>query len=52
MSRVFIIGATGGVGSRLAAQLIERGDRALGLHRSPEQAGSWGRTALNRSPVT
>lgn len=38
MARVFIIGATGSVGSRLAAQLIERGDQALGLHRRLEQA--------------
>jgi uncharacterized protein YbjT (DUF2867 family) len=38
MSRVFIIGATGGVGSRLAAQLVEREDQPIGLHRRPEQA--------------
>ncbi len=38
MSRVFIIGATGGVGSRLAAQLVDRGDQPIGLHRRPEQA--------------
>jgi len=37
VSRVFIIGATGGVGSRLAAQLIERADQSIGLHRRPEQ---------------
>ena len=35
---MFIIGATGGVGSRLAAQLIKRGDQPIGLHRRPEQA--------------
>lgn len=38
MARVFIIGATGGIGSRLAAQLIEWGVHPIGLHRRPEQA--------------
>src|SRR5437867_3948189 len=38
VSRVFIIGATGGVGSCLAAQLIKGGDHPIGLHRRPEQA--------------
>ena len=37
MSRVLIIGATGGIGSRLAARLVERGDQAVGLYRRPEQ---------------
>lgn len=35
---VFVIGVTGGIGSRLAAKLIGRGDRAISLHRRPEQA--------------
>lgn len=38
MARVFIIGATGGIGLRLATQLIDRGDHPIGLHRRPEQA--------------
>lgn len=35
---VFVIGAAGGVGRRLARRLTERGDRVRGMHRSPEQA--------------
>ena len=38
MSKVFIIGATGGVGSRLASILVEAGCKVTGLHRKPEQA--------------
>lgn len=38
MSHVFIFGTTGGVGSRVARQLIARGDKVTGLHRRPEQA--------------
>jgi len=38
MFRVFIIGTTGGVGSRLADQLVSRGDQVVGLHRRVEQA--------------
>jgi len=38
MSRVFIIGATGGIGSRLAAKLVASGDQPVGLHRRPDQA--------------
>ncbi|MFF4733947.1 NAD(P)H-binding protein [Streptomyces mirabilis] len=32
------MGATGGVGSRLAARRIEQGDQVAGLHRHTEQA--------------
>ena len=35
--KVFIVGITGGVGSRLAAQLKARGDEVGGLCRKPEQ---------------
>ncbi|AKH68077.1 NADH(P)-binding [Spongiibacter sp. IMCC21906] len=38
MSHVFIIGATGGVGSRLTAMLIKAGHNVTALHRKPEQA--------------
>lgn len=38
MSNVFIVGATGGVGSRLGPILIEAGHKVTGLHRKPEQA--------------
>jgi uncharacterized protein YbjT (DUF2867 family) len=38
MANVFIIGATGGIGSRLAVQLVARGDQPVGLHRRPDQA--------------
>ncbi|MBA2113055.1 SDR family oxidoreductase [Bremerella alba] len=38
MSHVFIIGSTGGVGSRLVPKLIEAGHAVTGLHRKPEQA--------------
>jgi uncharacterized protein YbjT (DUF2867 family) len=37
MARVFVIGATGGVGARVAGQLAERGDDPIGLYRHPEQ---------------
>lgn len=40
MSRVLILGVTGGVGSRFAAQRIGRGDQAVGLHRHLEQANA------------
>ncbi|WP_203137253.1 NAD(P)H-binding protein [Microbacterium sp. JZ31] len=36
--KVFQIGAAGGVGSRLATILSERGDQVTGMHRRPEQA--------------
>ena len=40
MSRVFFIGATGGVGHRLHPQLIAQGHEVTALHRKPEQADS------------
>ncbi|GGK05050.1 SDR family oxidoreductase [Pseudomonas matsuisoli] len=46
MSKVFIIGATGGVGSRLGPLLVGNGHSVSGLHRSPEQA-----EALSRAGV-
>jgi len=36
--RVFQIGAAGGVGRRLSALLVARGDEVTGMHRRPEQA--------------
>ncbi len=38
MNKIFIIGATGGVGSRLGPLLAEAGHNVTGLHRKPEQA--------------
>ena len=38
MSHVFIVGATGGVGSRLIPLLTGAGHRVSALHRKPEQA--------------
>jgi len=38
MSKIFIIGATGGVGSKLGPMLINAGHQVSGLHRKPEQA--------------
>ncbi len=38
MSNIFIIGSTGGVGSRLAPKLISAGHQVTGLHRQPEDA--------------
>ncbi len=38
MSQIFIIGATGGVGSQLSSILVEAGHRIAALHRRPEQA--------------
>ena len=40
MSRIFFIGATGGVGHRLLPQLIAQGHEVTALHRKPEQADS------------
>lgn len=39
MSNIFLIGATGGVGSRLGPKLVGAGHAVKGLHRKPEQAG-------------
>jgi uncharacterized protein YbjT (DUF2867 family) len=39
MSNIFLIGATGGVGSRLGPKLVGTGHSVKGLHRKPEQAG-------------
>lgn len=36
--RVFQIGAAGGVGRRLAARLVERGDEVSGMHRAEAQS--------------
>lgn len=36
--KIFVIGATGGVGHRLLPMLVERGHEVVGLHRKPEQA--------------
>jgi len=38
MSKISIVGATGGVGSRLAPMLIKAGHKVTALHRKPEQA--------------
>ena len=39
MSRIFILGATGGVGLRLCPMLVEAGHKVTALHRKPEQTG-------------
>ena len=39
MSNIFLIGATGGVGSRLGPKLVSAGHSVKGLHRKPEQVG-------------
>ncbi len=47
--KVFLIGAAGGVGRRLAAALIAHGDTATGMIRDPEQCESvaqWGATPI------
>ncbi|WP_250463305.1 SDR family oxidoreductase [Microbulbifer litoralis] len=38
MSNIFLIGATGGIGSRLGPMLVAAGHTVTGLHRKPEQA--------------
>ena len=48
--RVFVVGAAGGIGSRLAALLTARGDAVTGMHRRPEQAGKV--AASGATPVT
>jgi len=50
MSRVFIIGAAGKVGRRLAHQLVERGHQTVALHRNPEQSGEL--KAIGAVPVS
>src|SRR5688500_11978525 len=48
--RVFQVGAGGGVGRPLAEQLVRRGHRVTGMHRSPEQAAVI--EATGATPVT
>jgi nucleoside-diphosphate-sugar epimerase len=36
--RVFVVGATGAIGTRLVPQLIEHGHEVIGTHRSPGNA--------------
>jgi 2-alkyl-3-oxoalkanoate reductase len=36
--RVLVTGASGAIGTRLVAQLVERGDEVIGTHRAPESA--------------
>lgn len=38
MSKIFIIGATGGVGSKLGPMLVNAGHEVTALHRKPDQA--------------
>lgn len=38
--RIFVIGAAGGIGRRLAALLTAGGDEVTGMHRAPEQAAA------------
>ena len=43
--RIFVVGATGGVGHRLVPQLVDAGHAVRGLHRKPGQADdirAWG----------
>ncbi len=47
--RVFVVGASGAIGSRLVPQLIERGHEVIGSCRSPERAE--GLRALGAEPV-
>jgi uncharacterized protein YbjT (DUF2867 family) len=46
MSKIFIIGATGGVGSRLGPMLVAAGHDVTGLHRKPEQATNLENTGI------
>jgi uncharacterized protein YbjT (DUF2867 family) len=48
--KVFQIGAAGGVGRRLAARLMARGDQVTGMHRRPEQAEVI--SATGATPIT
>src|SRR3954462_8711732 len=36
--RVFVVGASGAIGTRLVPQLIERGHKVIGTARSPDKA--------------
>jgi len=47
--RVFVAGASGAIGTRLVAQLIERGHEVIGTHRSP--GGAERVRALGAEPV-
>ena len=49
MSRIFIIGATGGIGQRLAPKLLAAGHQVSGLYRKDEQAEAL--TAQGITPV-
>ena len=49
MSHVFLVGATGGVGSRLGPMLVEAGHRVTAFHRKPGQADAL--TAEGLEPV-
>ena len=46
MSHVFLVGATGGVGSRLGPMLAAAGHRVTALHRKPEQAEALSKDGL------
>jgi 2-alkyl-3-oxoalkanoate reductase len=37
--RIFVVGAEGAIGARLATQLIDHGHQVVGTHRSPRNAG-------------
>ena len=46
MSKIFIIGGTGGVGSRLGPLLVKAGHQVTALHRKPEQASDLAATGV------
>ena len=46
MSKVIIVGATGGVGSRLGPMLVKAGHTVTALHRKPEQADELTRAGM------
>ena len=37
--RIFVVGAEGAIGARLAARLIDNGHQVIGTRRSPRNAG-------------
>ena len=37
--RIFVVGAQGAIGARLATQLIDHGHQVIGTRRSPRNAG-------------